>query len=647
MMRFAIRITQFLIGENLKSGVFIILAGWALHLEGGVPSAEQLLPADCCVLVSVPDWDQAKAFTGGSALGRLWGDQEIGAFRDKSLSKIKTDIIAPLERELGVRFADYSGLLHGQVTFAINRNGWDGTTNQQLAWLFILDTKEGSEQLATNLTFLRKKWGDAGKSLKSEIIREIQFSTLETSGEDLLTLLQGAFPGLRPDKPVTEPKNSVKRQVRIGQSGSLLLIGNNSNVLGKVLARQSGDAGRCLAEQPEFKASQTLFRGAQAVGWISLNSLSEGLMRLAIASDATNGNSQFLPIAWDRIARAIGLDGLKTLAASLTGLPEGTLAQVSLIVPESNRTGFLKLVALENKEAQPPPFVPIEAVKFSRWRLNGPQAWTNFESMVAEISPDLVGLLQMGLRTAGKDHDPNFDFRKSLIDNLGDDFISYEKCSPTPTRDASNSLSSLRLIGASNAEALVQAFKIGFGSISPTNSLTEREFLGHKIYSVPAPRAFNQDDDSMDEQYLHFAAGGNYAAFSTDPSTIQEYLRTNEVHGKNLLGIPSLMEASQKVGGMSNGLFGYINQNEIIRSVLTNLKQETNALPKTLSLPPLSSKILGKEEDRGWQSWLDFSLLPSFNKIGKYFDFLVYAGDANTDGIIFKFFAPSPPGLKK
>ena len=44
---------------------------------------------------------------------------------------------------------------------------------------------------------------------------------------------------------------------------------------------------------------------------------------------------------------------------------------------------------------------------------------------------------------------------------------------------------------------------------------------------------------------------------------------------------------------------------------------------------------------------MDFSLLPPFEKIARYFYFTVCTAGANADGLSFKMFAPVPPALKK
>jgi hypothetical protein len=51
----------------------------------------------------------------------------------------------------------------------------------------------------------------------------------------------------------------------------------------------------------------------------------------------------------------------------------------------------------------------------------------------------------------------------------------------------------------------------------------------------------------------------------------------------------------------------------------------------------------------GWgkdlHDWLDFPLLPDYDKVAKYFYFTVYGGSITSDGLTFRFFAPRPPQL--
>ena len=95
------------------------------------------------------------------------------------------EVAKPIERELDIRLDDYASLARGQVTFAITQNGWEGKGDSRPAWLLLIDAKEKSGVIKTNLARLRKKWVESGKTVRTEKIREFDFSILSLSSNDV------------------------------------------------------------------------------------------------------------------------------------------------------------------------------------------------------------------------------------------------------------------------------------------------------------------------------------------------------------------------------------------------------------------------------------------------------------------------------
>ena len=145
---------------------------------------------------------------------------------------------------------------------------------------------------------------------------------------------------------------------------------------------------------------------------------------------------------------------------------------------------------------------------------------------------------------------------------------------------------------------------------------------------------------------LNYAASSGYVAFSTDASILEEYLRSSDSQAKTLRETPGLLEAAQKVTSSGTSLFGFENQAETMRTALELLKKGANSdsSPNTLNALPGASAVSGIRKDL--KQWVDFSLLPSYEKLAKYFHFSVYAGSATVDGLTVKVYAPVPPGLK-
>jgi len=253
------------------------------------------------------------------------------------------------------------------------------------------------------------------------------------------------------------------------------------------------------------------------------------------------------------------------------------------------------------------------------------------------------------LNTAAREKDPGFDVRKNLIGNLGDDLITYEKAPHPGTLQDLKSPPSLFLLGSPNADQLASALKTVMVFLNQQGgSPTEREFLGRKIYSVQLPNLpFGMGDGARPAtpRNLNYAASGGYVAMSTDVPMLEEYLRSSESQGKALRETPGLVEATQKVAGPGTSLFGYENLSETMRATFETLKKDPGAFTNASGFSALPG-VPAMPGQKSFREWLDFSLLPPFDRVAKYFSFSVYSGGANVDGLAFKMFVPVPAQAK-
>ncbi len=625
-----------------------MLCGWTFAAGAAVLPAEKLLPADTLGLVTVPDWDKARVAYGDFPMAQLWRDPAMKPFTDKFFNKFKEEVLVPLERELGVKLDNYADLLHGQVTLAVTQNGWEGKAGQMPGFVLLLDSKHKGDLLKKNLAELKKKWVDSGKQIKTEKVRDVEFTTLFISGAEMGKTLEKIFPGLKGDNAPDEATSKAgeeKIQIMVGQSDSLLLVGNSPKEFEKILSRQVGGTVPGLAELPAYEANHNaMFRDALMFGWLNFKPIAALITRKA--TEASAGGGSPINVKPDKIMEVLGLADVKTLAFNLNQSSDGLAVNMFMGVPEPRR-GFFKILALDAKEANPPPLITADVTKFTRWRLDGQKVWATLEAMIKEISPQIGSVVQMTLDAAGKDKDPNFDLKKALIGNLGNDIITLEK----PPRGASltelNSAPALTLIGSPRAEEMAAALRAA-ASLMPVEAadIKEREFLGRKVYSVKLPPTPSPDGLKMVEKTLSFGASGGYVGLSTEVALLEEFLRGGETSGKKLSELAGLSEAAQKIGGMNSGWFGYENQAETLRVMLETMKQDPTALEK-LFANPLMGAAGGGGVGKGVKDWLDVSLLPAFDKMAKYFNFSVYSVSANPDGLYLKSFSPTPPGLRK
>jgi hypothetical protein len=633
------------------AAAFLVLAP-ATTLRAAIPSAENLLPADTLFFLTAPDCAAFRASLHQTPQWLFWKDPAMKPFRNKFMAKWNENFVVPLQRDLGVKFGNFVDLPEGQFTLAITRNGWNGHDDPTPGLLLLLDARGKSDLLQTNLAALRKKWTDSGRPIQTKTIRGISFSVVTLGSNDVPATIAKFFPRRKPLQELGKTnKPSPPAQLVVGQYESLLIVGNSTEAVEPVATRLTGGALPPLSDNALFTADQAAqFHGAPLYyGWFNAKTFFDVLEQAPPFQPNPDAPSPMPRIPWHGILDASGLDGLKSAAFACRQSHDGSQFDLSFTVPESVRQGLFKMFALAPEDANPPPFVPASAMKFWRWRVDGQKFWAALQQMLGNISPNALASLNSLLNIANataQQKDPDFDVRKNLIANLGNDLISYQKAPVGKTPADLNSPPTIFLFAAAKPDEAVLAVKNVLSLIaSQENAPKPRQFLGRTIYSIVLPsHAAPIGTNAPPQRLLYCATGNGYVALTSDISMLEGFLRGNENHAKPLRETAGLADAAQRVGGAGHGLFGYQNQRELMRALFTVLKNEPaadsssdqlNALADLPFFPPRASI----------RQWMDFSLLPDYDAVSKYFYFSVYGGSVTPQGFSFKFFAPRPPQL--
>ncbi len=617
----------------MKPLIFLLLALGTLIARSGVPAPAELFPQDTLAVVTLPDYASARTQFQSGSFGRLWADASMKPFRDKAEAGFKKEVLGDLEKQLGVKADDYLDLLQGQISIGVVENGWVATdSTSEPALVIVLDTRDKAAELKTRLTEIRQKLADAKKPVKLEKIRDLEFSTvtIERKAEKK---------DEKSDKDDDDDAKKADGEIKadrtehwtFGQVDSVLLVSDSVKALEKLVARLSGGSIPQLAELPEFQASAQAnhFKDSIGYGWVNATALIKQLKKVAAKA---SGSASPLGVEPVRLITASGLEGLKTLAFSAFFTPDGERSELTLALPEGQRLGIFKMLEFSARDSAPPSFVPSDAIAFRRWRLDGKKSWENLESMVQQISPQAAGMLQLYLGTLGKDKDPNFDFKKSFVSNLGDDLITFQKSPTEKTLAALQDAPTLTLVGSPDAVQLANGLRAA-GSLLPTagDGNKERDFNGHRIYGVKMPGREGGDDGKL----LEFAAGNGYLAISTDAAILEQFLRSGDAEGKSLKDNVSLTAAAEKIGGTGTGLFGFQDAKEGTRIWWEVLRQSDG-------LDQLMGAASGGNSDKKIGNWIDFKLLPPFEEIGKYLGLSVFSGKWENAGFNLLGFWPTP-----
>lgn len=603
-------------------------------LQAAMPPAEALLPEDALFVFTIPDFDALREASRVSPQLMFWNDPAMKPFRDHFMDKINSQFLAPIQANIGIPLQDFMALPHGQLTFGMAAAP-AGTTVAPPAFVFLLDAKDQSEALHTNLTALIKKWRDSGRNLRTEQIRGVDFTVLTLSSNDLAALL--------PQRPQVseigvQPKPEPPSDVYVAQYQSMLVAGNSEYALEPVVGHLRGGSEPALKDNPIFVSDQlTQFRDKPTYfAWMDVHHLVE--LAEKSGSDSGDDSSAFSRSQnMVKILETLGLDSLKSFSLTLRESRDGSHLNIHLNTPAENRTGLVSLLALPQRDASVPPFVPADVVKYSRLRLDGQQAWATAEKLVSSFSPSGLSYLNSIIdlaNTSAQQKDPGFDLRSYLFGNLGDDLISYQEEPLGDTLSQMANPPNLTLFKVSHPDQVIQAINVIAAMVSSQEGAPEpRDYMGHKIYSIMSHPRHMPDGSLVNGPPLLVTSRGVYIALSTDDGMLEQYLRSTDGPSQPLSRLPGLADAIAQIGGDHGGFLGYENQAESLKTAFKLMKSTPVSGIQSRLMPP------------AMHDWFDFTLLPDFDLVARYFYISVYGESTTVNGIDFNVFSPRPPGL--
>ena len=571
-------------------------------------SLQSLLPAETVLVMAAPNYASAKKHFKGGASAQFWDSAEFKPFRKKLVNGFEENVLVRIEEELAIDFEAFEEMASGPVALAVVPGLAAG---EEPALLLLLDAGRKSFALRRTLSRMKRDWKKADRKV----------SETEISGVDFTTL--------------SEPEGN--RQMHVGRVGTQLVIGTKPAQIEGVLARLNGNGDGPLADNAAFAASHSaLLKEADFYVWTNPSAVLPQLL-----DNLPDGAE--LGIDFGEVVSALGINGLGTFAMAYSERPSGAHYELFIGLPKAKRKGLFGLLETKRADASPPPFVPTNVSSFLRWRLDMDAAWKNLDKLMLELSPDVANMVEFTVGLLGKDKDANFDFRKSFLNNFGDDLILYQM---PPKGTALNDIGAgpiVVLVKSPNPDELIKGIGAVPGILPPPlneTAMLPRRLGDHTVYSFELAEFPDPSTGELVKMELLLAARDGYMAVATDTDLLQMFL-DGKTSG-SLAKRDGLVTAAASVGGMDSGIFGYQNDRNMVLNTMDTLRDNADQFDMILSMIPTDG--FGEVS---LSEWLDFSLLPTGSKIEKYFDFTVYGAETNDRGISLKMFSPRPATLKR
>lgn len=427
---------------------------------------------------------------------------------------------------------------------------------RNLAGVAFLDIGDQESTLDKALAKLDEGLTKSGATKKSETVEEVEVTIYE-------------FP-----KADSEEKNTFCYFVADG----IMVAGSDLGVLSDVLSRWDGDSDDVLAEEEVYsyirEKCATRSEGSSVVEWY-VDPM--GLLTAALNSSEELSTQALMVSAY---LPTLGLDKFKAMGGNVD-IAEGDydVHGKSLLYVDQPTTGVLRALECPAIDLAPPAWVSAATPQYAsyNWDIHGAY------DAITEMVDTLMG--QPGF--AGKQVDQaatqaGFHPKKDLIDHLDGRVIMAMDVDPENEQMPQKYLFALKLKDT-------DAFRETLGIIlaQAGGAVTEREFEGTKIYDVQAPGQPISPAFSIAKDYL---------MFGTSAEMVEAAVRTSSDDS--------------------------LADSEGFKAIAELMPDQVSAITYAdlaKQLKPSYEMLRSGKLDGLTEGAFDFSAIPEFNKIEKFF----------------------------
>jgi len=593
----------------------VVASGGAAAL----PDAARLVPPETVLLVEVDNFSQLKAQFEKTNFYKLYNAPVMAAFVEDFKNKWR-EKARELDDEIARAIIDADVLPSGRaaVALVLNEQTMDA---EKPPFLFIIQWGEKITKIKESVDKMVKKAVEDGLHTKSEDYRGVSIKTI--IGED----------------------GSRRNYCFIDDC---LLESLNLDVLKFVIAHIKGASSPTLADDTDYATA------ARATGphhdidfYINIKQI----IKTTLAEDTTGQ-------AKTTIAN-LGFDNVTSLAGSIgVSRSVGSCCNgKALLKINGGKKGIFKMLEPESAALRAPQFIPASACSVTFFNLDIKKAYDELGNILERFSAQAASVIYMPLLPASPDGEPGLELKRDIIDYLGSQIIIAQSINKKPFPANLTPTETYFALAVNDRKALEKSLSLLHSRVLATNKPdARRQLLGHTIYLVSLPA-------------LQFLTGRG-APTQSPPAPAAPQMPTFAFTVTNthlILGAESTVErairvlSSTNAAPMSSARWFTLSQSAIPSTVgLASLQDNTasgelswrmmKGIDKGKSKDSSNSISIGMSSNLGLifsprgLDLFNFSLLPEFDAVRKYFGLSAFYGISRPDGFFFEFKYLYPPG---
>ena len=593
-----------------------------------LPKTAKLVPPETIVLADINNFNQLWAQFEKTSIYQLYNDPAMAAFINNFKTKWKEKNQEP-DREYLRIITDAGVLPQGRLAAAL---------------VYDRQVKDVNELPV----LIVAQWGD-----KIDKIKKLADQIVSKAIEDGYRRQNDDYRGVEIITLTKEPPEAISYCF----IDDCLIGSTSQNVLKFVIAQIKGAGSTTLADDRDYSVTGSAIAPSIA-GRIDFYVNIKQAVRIELAEDTDGRAKAFI--------ENLGLNNVPSFGGSIEPAagPGGSTIGKAILKIDGAKEGIFKMLDLESAPIRLPRFIDAAACSLSVMNLNIKKAFNELTNILTRFSPQMASLMYMPILPPGPQGEPGLQLKADIIDHLGSQIILAQSIDkPQPDREARPAgnvplvqTRTVFAIAIENRAALEKSLSmIHSKMIAPNNPDARRELLGHTIYTVdlsgllpmlggsPGRKPMRASADpgvpkmplsafTLTDTYLIFASETAVEQAIRTMSSNAETIDSQRWFNKAKSSIPSAvgMAGLQNNAASGQALWSTLRQTKMPDNTTGGDKSQISVGVSSQSLFP---QIMFSRSG----GLIDFSLLPEFDAVKKYFGISAFYGISRQDGFFFEF----------
>ncbi len=590
----------------------------------GLPKTAELVGADTVLLVDISDFNQFRTKLEKTSIYKLYNDPSMSAFVKNFTGKVR-------EKMEGDKDSFVKGILdanlmpEGRLTFVMTAG------QQEMSMMLISQWGRNIGRVRDVIEKMTARSVEKGAHRGIESYRDVNIITLTTAAE----------------KPAVKDSNDNMAAGPTSEKdvycfvGDCLIMASDAEAVKFVVSQIKGAGASSLAGDSDYTATMG------AVGPYHDADVYVNFKRLIkqMTDGDTTGESQ-------KDIANLGLDGVGGLGFSAGIAPdaESTVRGKIFLRTTGVRKGILKMLEMRSDPVRAPRFVPASACSVSFLNLDIKRAYDELCSIIYGFDPATALLLGQPIPGTGSDSEPGISIRPDIIEYLGTEIVIAQSVNKPFSKDKEPTDIYIA-VSVNNRASLEKSLSlIHKRLIAPNNPEPTRELLGYTLYligsegvpvlggSVPMVEAGPQRATPKGER-LAFTITDTHLIFGQEPA-VERAIRTLGGAGNEPVSTAKWFNIAKAAVPSVVGSAGFEDNSESGELLWWMLKDSAKSRRASMEMGPAAAVLAGPD---AWD-FADFSLLPEFSVVKKYFGLSAGYGISRPDGFFFEFKYLNPQG---